>query len=142
MNVESVKYLWLFLGWYCLWKAIRVYCVYWYRTKVEKGILKVNEYLEKLRTDVLQCNNWLDLQVVAKRIPDVLTFDITVDVNINNEPHSIDYEYTYNIGNKLKTVDDILFRFETTDHTQFLKTQQQLLSDIDNALDALQKEDY
>ena len=124
---------------YCLWKAFHIWCVNWYRSKVDQGVQKVHSYLSNLKQSVLDCIDYNQLTDVVLKLPSKLTYNITVTIGNDGE---IDYEYVYNIDKRLESIRVILNHPTNVNHDQFVELKNQLIVDIDNALDVLQKEGH
>lgn len=122
----------------CLWQAFRLYCLQWYRKKVEEGIRQAVSYLNNLKAELIECVDGDQLIDVVVKVPHKFTRQIDVRIG---EDQAIDYQYELDLDYHLKSIGLILKYENAVVCSQFEALRNQLIQEIDVCVSSLQSPD-
>lgn len=117
---------------YCLYKAFSEYASYFYAQKTKRGADKVVEYLNKTKCDVEQIDTNKQLKSYIDQIPDVLSYDIQIEVG----EACIEHQFLFEVDKCIPIIKQIKSQKPCNDVDDL---KRKLTTQIDNAIAKLKQ---
>ena len=125
----------LFAGWYCLYRALTAWLVRWFHKKTQDGARKVIIKIKQIKQRVEDCINSDQLIELALSTETHIIVPIVVRGGNDDDPVEVDYQYGYNIDNKVKTLTTLVDqRNAEMISTKFEQIKTQLIDELEEAI--------